>query len=65
MSIKIASLVCGLLLTAPASADTAEALLGKCDKLDKTLTVQGNNVTFAQDAGNMYCWGLFGCPGRR
>ena len=60
MNVKSASLVCALFLAGPASADTAEALLAKCDKLDKTLTVQGNNVTFAQDAANMYCWGYLG-----
>jgi hypothetical protein len=60
MNTRIASLVCGLFLAGPASADTAEALLAKCDKLDRTLTVQGDNVTFAQNPGSMYCWGYLG-----
>lgn len=44
---------------APASANgTALDLLNKCQRLDRSLKIESDGVTFDQDFASSYCWGF-------
>ncbi|MGO4173576.1 Rap1a/Tai family immunity protein [Bosea sp. TAF32] len=46
-------------LSAPAVANgTALDLLNKCQRLDRSLTIESDGVRFDQDFATSYCWGF-------